>query len=79
MSLEEIRNQIDMLDGEIIALLEKRFEKVAELIDQKKTLTDRQREAYIISRIRSVHIQNVYREIFRTSKQMLIAMGFKNH
>ena len=76
MSLEEIRKEIDTIDDELIQLLEKRFQLVANLLDQKKSLTDKSREAEILSKTDSPYIQNIYRTIFKNSKQMLLDAGF---
>ena len=69
--MEKIRKEIDRLDDEIIARLTERFRLVLQLIDQKPSLTDLPRESSILAKIPSLYIQNIYREIFKNSKQML--------
>lgn len=71
MSLEKIREEIDGVDAKLIALLEKRFALVLELLPHKKQLSDQQREEKILSKIDSAYIKEVYEEIFRLSKELL--------
>ena len=76
LGISDIRKEIDQIDEKIIALLKQRLDRVIKLKDKKKSLTDPERESQILSRIDSIYIQNIYREIFQNSKRMLIDQGF---
>ena len=78
MSLEKIRKEIDVIDAELIALLEQRFELVSQLLPHKITLTDSSREEEILSKGDSPYIHALYREIFRLSKELLKESGFNS-
>ena len=72
MDLKKIREEIDLVDTEIITLLEKRFEIVNKLKDLKlkKDVTDENREEEILNKISSNIIKNIYLEIFKNSKEI---------
>lgn len=76
MSLQAIRLNIDVLDEQIVALLEQRFQLVLQMKQFKLSLTDVAREQAILSQITSIYIQNIYKEVFRNSKQLLLDEGF---
>ncbi len=76
MSLATIRFKIDAVDEQLVALLEERFRLVLELKSLKPTLEDPSREKEILTRISSQYVQNVYREIFSNSKNILLAEGY---
>lgn len=77
MTFETTRSEIDQLDAQIIALLEKRREQVLLLKQFKDTLTDPLREQEILSKIHSPYIQSIYKKIFQSSKQLLLDAGFQ--
>lgn len=76
MSLEKIREEIDRIDGQLIALLEERFDLVAKLLPFKQYLTDFPREKEILAKTNSPYLHSLYREIFRLSKELLKERGF---
>ena len=77
MTLEKIREEIDVIDAELISLLEQRFNLVSQLLPYKKQLTDSLREQEILSKSNSPYIHALYQEIFRLSKQLLKEKGFR--
>ena len=70
-TIEEIREEIDKIDDEVISLLEKRFDLVAQMQKQKDNLTDAKREKYILDKTSSTHVKEVYRIIFSQSKKLM--------
>lgn len=70
-SLAEIRKIIDTVDDQIIPLLQQRFHLIAQLKPYKTSLTDRKREAEILSKISSHWVRAVYRNMFRVAKRFL--------
>jgi chorismate mutase len=70
MSLEKFRKEIDFIDSKIIKLLEKRLKVVSKIKPFKKKLTDKKREREILEKITSPYIQNIYKSIFKASKQI---------
>lgn len=73
MTIDKIRKEIDQIDDQIILLLTQRFSWVAKLKNKKQILSDLSREAEILSKIHSPNIKNVYLEIFRNSKDLLVS------
>lgn len=76
MTLATIRLKVDAVDEQIVALLEERFRLVLELKSRKPTLEDPAREKEILNRISSEYVQNIYREIFKNSKKILLDAGY---
>lgn len=76
MTLEQARSDIDSIDEQIMSLLEKRFKLVLGMKAFKTTLSDEKRENLILSKTSSKYIQNIYKEIFRNSKKLLVEQGF---
>jgi shikimate dehydrogenase len=70
--LDSLREEIDKLDDEIIFLLDKRFEIVKKIknLNLKKNIEDKKREEKILSKITSDFIKNIYKEIFKNSKNL---------
>jgi len=65
--LEGLRFQIDAVDDKIIELLETRFAIVNSI--ERRTLTDKQREAFILEKTKNPFIRNIYIAIFKNSKK----------
>jgi chorismate mutase len=76
LTLEQARSDIDSIDEQIMSLLEKRFKLVLGMKAFKTTLSDEKRENLILSKTSSKYIQNIYKEIFRNSKKLLVEQGF---
>jgi chorismate mutase len=70
--LNNIRDEIDKLDDKIILLLEKRFEIVKKIktLQLKKNIEDKKREEKILNKTSSDYIKNIYKEIFKNSKNL---------
>ncbi|MBN2479103.1 MAG: chorismate mutase [Parachlamydiales bacterium] len=70
--LIDIRNQIDLIDDQIISLLEKRLMLAKKLAENKlkKQIVDEKRENEILSKIKSKNIQEIYKSIFNESKKI---------
>jgi chorismate mutase len=70
--LNNIRDEIDKLDDKIILLLEKRFEIVKKIktLQLKKNIEDKKREDKILNKTSSNYIKNIYKEIFKNSKNL---------
>jgi chorismate mutase len=77
--MDNIRKEIDRVDQEIIALLTQRFFLVSQLLCKKKRLTEPEREDQILSKIDSPYIQSVYKEIFKSSKKLLLDLGWSKN
>ncbi len=75
MSLKGIRSQIDIVDEQIVALLNDRFQLVLQAGKYKSILRDAAREKAILAHIHSSYIRKIYREIFRSSRRMLLRHG----
>jgi len=71
MTLEELRQQIDLIDDQLIKLLEERFAIVEQLPPYKNSMTDDNREQQILSKISSPPVKDVYRSIFINAKKMM--------
>lgn len=78
MTLQELRKQIDTIDDEIVALLEKRLQ-IAKQIGELKTRLNvevyhPQREEEILKRLQSIsslsphQIEEIYKSIFTLTK-----------
>lgn len=70
MSLEKIRSQINEIDDQIISLLEKRLKLAKETKKHKKKTCDLNRENEILNKINSKYIKDIYKTIFKNSKQI---------
>ena len=78
MNLNEIRNKIDHLDGEILKLVYERMELGLRTRRQKLTVTDKEREEQVLDNIMrfsgrllsAEFIQNLYKIIIEESKQL---------
>jgi len=70
MTLFNIRKKIDKIDDKIIDLLEKRFLLAKEVKKFKKKIKDKKREEEILSKIKSIYIQDIYKIILKNSKRM---------
>jgi len=70
MSLDNYRKKIDEIDDKIILLLEKRLLIAKKTIKHKKKTYDPKREEFILSKIKSPYIKNIYKEIFKNSKKL---------
>ncbi|NGX49676.1 MAG: hypothetical protein K940chlam5_01275 [Candidatus Anoxychlamydiales bacterium] len=70
MTLENLRNQIDEIDNQIIPLLEKRLKLAKEIKKYKKEITDFNREKNILDKIKSEYIKDIYKTIFKNSKEL---------
>lgn len=71
MNIKNLREQIDIIDDQIIELLEKRFELIKQIAPYKEHLTDEKRENEILKKINNPFIQDIYREIFKNSKYLM--------
>jgi len=70
MNLENLRKDIDEIDAQIIALLEKRLNIAKNIIKFKKDVTDTTRENEILTKIKSEYIKDIYKTIFENSKKV---------
>lgn len=78
MNLNEIRNKIDHLDGEILKLIYERMELGLRTKGQKLSVTDKEREKQVLDNIMRFSgrllsagfIQNLYKIIMEESKQL---------
>jgi Chorismate mutase len=80
--LVRLRNQIDAIDGKIVALLNDRAQIVDEIAGTKKrsglSCADPERERFIISRLRTNNpgpfpdqgIEDLFHSIFRISREL---------
>ena len=74
-SIDEIREEIDKIDDEIISCLEKRFSYVLKI--ERKKLTDKKREDFILAKIKCPYIKKVYKAIFANAKKARVSQrGF---
>jgi chorismate mutase len=71
MDLKNLRGEIDKIDDEIIRLLKKRMAVVNALKNHKSSVTDKEREDFILSKISEEPIQEIYKAIFQASKKIL--------
>jgi len=67
--LLKLRKKIDRIDDKIINFLEKRFILTDEIKKYKNKTYDPKREEYILSKISSNEIKNIYLSIFKNSKK----------
>lgn len=80
MELSALRNEIDLIDNQIIELLDRRFDLSSEIGKEKKQLNmninDTSREDFILNKIIHVNsnytneISEIYKEIFVQSKRI---------
>jgi chorismate mutase / prephenate dehydratase len=78
MGLKEIRQDIDLIDSEILKLLNERMERALVVKRFKAEIEDRDREKEVLDRIRmsakglikGAFIEKIYREIIRESKTL---------
>lgn len=68
--LEKFRKEIDEIDNQIIPLLEKRLKIAKDLKKYKKTIQDSNRENEILDKIKSEYIKDIYKTIFKNSKEI---------
>ncbi|WP_343089399.1 chorismate mutase, partial [Methanocalculus natronophilus] len=70
--IQKLRQKIDEVDDQIIALLTKRFKLTDEVGDVKKkikgTITHPNREAFIYDKIKDESIKNIYKTLLKESK-----------
>lgn len=89
MTLEKTRKEIDALDDQIIALLERRMSLVDEVItakaEENKNVYDADREYFILEKIKKrteklqyePAIQSIYKEIMKRSREYQEKNRFK--
>lgn len=76
--MEDLRKEIDKLDDQIIALLDKRLDIVKQVKEYKKQhniqVLDKSREEQILNKLCSCNnrneLDNIYRHIMNVSKSM---------
>lgn len=77
--LKDLRKEIDEIDDELVALMEKRMAVVGKIAEKKKNaglpVSDKQRELEIVTRLRtksgklfSPYVSEFYRTVFELSK-----------
>jgi len=70
--IQKLRQKIDEVDDQIIALLTKRFKLTDEVGDVKKkikgTITHPNREVFIYDKIKDESIKNIYKTLLKESK-----------
>ncbi|MBS7578205.1 MULTISPECIES: chorismate mutase [unclassified Enterococcus] len=66
MEIEDIRREIDQIDGELVALLEKRMDAVVEIVEYKKNtgkaIFDGEREQEVLKKIATLVNNKVHQE-----------------
>ncbi|HEU64161.1 MAG: hypothetical protein KR126chlam4_00640 [Candidatus Anoxychlamydiales bacterium] len=70
MTLKDTREQIDEIDEQIVPLLEKRLKLAKEIRKYKKEILDSNRENKILDKIKSEYIKDIYKTIFKNSKEV---------
>ena len=70
MTLKDIREQVDKIDDQIVPLLEKRLKLAKEIRKYKKEILDSNRENKILDKIKSEYIKDIYKTIFKNSKEV---------
>lgn len=68
--IDELREKIDRIDDQIIFLLEKRLNLTKETTKFKKVIFDPERENQILLKISSKYIKDIYKTIFKNSKEV---------
>ena len=70
--IDDLREKIDQIDDQVIPLLEERLKLAKEIKKFKKKgkIFDPKRESQILSKIKSHYIQDIYKTIFKNSKEV---------
>lgn len=71
MSLNKLREEIDLIDAKIIELLKIRISLACKTEKFKKKIYDRKREKEILIKIKDPLIQEIYKTIFKAIKRKI--------